>query len=149
MGLLPASCSGLARVWPVSARARHVSRNGPGLLHSACFWLCPRDCSAGITWLQVGTNRLASGRIRLPYFLRVSLSCLWICSAQLVSCGLSISLGSGRFISTSLMCASSMCRAGSSYMISGWLISHSFRQVSLSKFQSFLYSIVFVLGQLP
>ena len=111
--------------------------------------LCPRDCSAGITWLQVGTNRLASGRIRLPYFLRVSLSCLWICSAQLVSCGLSISLGSGRFISTSLMCASSMCQAGSSYMISGWLISHSFRQVSLSKFQSFLYWFMFVLGQLP
>ena len=101
-----------------------------------------------------GWHHLAAGRDQsagfradpLAYFLRVSLSCLWICSAQLVSCGLSISLGSGRFISTSLMCASSMCQAGSSYMISGWLISHSFRPVYPSKFRSFLSW--FVLGQL-
>ena len=49
-------------------------------------------------------------------------------------------LAPGRFPSTSLMCA------GSSYMISGWLISHSFRPVYLSKFGSFLSW--FVLGQL-
>ena len=47
----------------------------------------------------------------------------------------------GWFPSSSLMCA------GSLYMISGWLISHSFRPVYLSKFPSFLYW--FVLGQLP
>ena len=47
----------------------------------------------------------------------------------------------GRFPSTSLMCA------GSSYMISGWLLSHSFRPVYFSKFPSFLSW--FVLGQLP
>ena len=49
-------------------------------------------------------------------------------------------LAPGRFPSTSLMCA------GSSYMISGWLISHSFWPVSLSRMPSFLSC--FVLGQL-
>ena len=53
--------------------------------------------------------------------------------------GLSV-LAPGRFPSTSLMCA------GSSYMISGCLISHSFQPVYLSRFPSILSS--FVLGQL-
>ena len=47
----------------------------------------------------------------------------------------------GRFPSTSLMCACS------SYMISSWLIPHSFRPVYLSTFPSFLSW--FILGQLP
>ena len=55
-------------------------------------------------------NRLDSWWIRLPYFVPVSLSCLWLGSALLGCSGRSLSvLVPGRFLSTSLMCSYRLC----------------------------------------
>ena len=65
------------------------------MLHSAWFRPCHSDWLAASSWLQVSSYRLASCPTRLASSLPVSLGCLWVCSARLVSSSWSLALDCG------------------------------------------------------
>ena len=102
-------------LWP-SSRLAPLSSCPTRL--SKCSRTAPLSLFLPVSTPLVGCHQLAACSFncvdswwnRLPYFVPVSLSCLWLGSALLGCSGRSLSvLVPGKFLSTSLMCSYRLC----------------------------------------